>query len=116
MSTINYPAHSLGAFRGCRHGDAIAYTATLEATGSEAVTAILRQLENAGLCAPIPEYFGEMSAGATMRPDYYAVLDIVDAEGCWFDNRAIPTKAEFDRLREALSLRIKSTDCEDGCN
>lgn len=113
--TAEFQPHSLGAFRGCRHGDAIAYRATLEATGADAVSVLLRQLEDAGLCASHSAFVGDMDDAATGCPDYYAVLDVLDAEGCWADNLAIPTKVEFDKIREALSLRIESSDCEHGC-
>lgn len=113
--TLDFQPHSLGAFRACRHGDAIAYRATLESTGPKAVAALLRQLENAGLCAPHSEFSGEMDDGAAGTPDYYAVLDIIDANGSWADNLTVPTRADFDQLRDALSLRINSSDCEHGC-
>ncbi|CQD24256.1 hypothetical protein BN1232_06127 [Mycobacterium lentiflavum] len=42
--TVYGTAHTLGAFRACPHGDAIAYAATLESNGPAAVAAILTQL------------------------------------------------------------------------
>lgn len=113
--TADFQAQTLGAFRGCRHGDAIAYRATLETTGPQAVSAILLAFQRAGLCAPHTEFSGVMDDGATDKPDYYAVLDLVDAEGCVGDNLAIPTQVEFDQLREALKLRVTSSDCDEGC-
>ncbi|MFN6554659.1 hypothetical protein ACP6C3_30940 [Mycolicibacterium septicum] len=116
LMTPAFQAHSLGAFRGCCHGDAIAYTATLEATGEHAVHALLGRLREAGLCLPHEAFSGDMNdqAAAGSR-DYYAVLDIKDTDGNWLDNLAVPTKSEFDQLREALSLRIESSDCDLGC-
>lgn len=113
--TVDFQPHSLGAFRGCCHGDAISYRATLESSGPIAVETLLRQLRSAQLIATWSEFPGEMRDSAASRPDYYAVLDIVDDKGCWADNLAIPTKTEFDTLRETLGLRIKSTDCDEGC-
>lgn len=42
--TVDFEAQTLGAFRGCRHGDAIAYRATLETTGpqDEEIFALVR--------------------------------------------------------------------------
>lgn len=116
LMTPTFLAHSLGAFRGCCHGDAISYTATLEATGEHAVHALLGRLREADLCLPHEAFPGDMNdqAAAGSR-DYYAVLDIKEADGNWFNNLAVPTKSEFDQLREALSLRIESSDCDLGC-
>ncbi|GAT07728.1 uncharacterized protein RMCN_0861 [Mycolicibacterium novocastrense] len=98
---------SLGAVRKCQHGEWITYSATLETRGAEAVHALLDRLENAGLCTP------HLRFGS---PDVYAVLGtIYTDEGMFSGDQAIPTKVEFDRLNEALSLRIRSSDCEQGC-
>jgi hypothetical protein len=103
------PAHGLGAFRSCRHGDAIAYNATLESSGPEAVelivSALRRQyyLADHGCCA-VGTKFG-----------CYAVLDITDDEGCMLDTICVPDMHAFDHLRHALSLRITSSDCDQGC-
>ena len=115
MTATSPNAHSLGAFRGCRHDYAIAYRATLEATGQSAITTILTALENANLCASHDTFDGEMRAGAITTPDYYAVLDITDRDGLWIDTRAIPTESAFEQIRQTLALRIKSSDCDAGC-
>jgi hypothetical protein len=109
VTAVPAAARGLGAFRGCRHGDAIAYRATLEATGVNAVGAVLAALERADLCTH------KMHDAATERPDYYAVLDIIDDRGCVLGDRVIPNKAAFEHLRAALNLRVSSSDCDAGC-
>jgi hypothetical protein len=92
-------ARSVAAFRACRHDAGIAYRATLEATGPQAVNAVLAGMTRGGLIEAVHEE-GD-----------FAVLDIIDATGSPIDDRAIRTEAAFDRLREILHLRVTCSDC-----
>lgn len=111
--------HSIVALRMCQHWFNINYRATLESTDPHAVAALVRQLQSAGLCfdhRQNEQFFGgEMSDNPSGPPDYYAVLDHIGENSSWCANLTIPTKAEFDKLREALALRIISSDCGHGC-
>ena len=99
-------AHTLGAFRACRHGDAIAYAATLESNGPAAVAAIIKQIRRR-------RYLTDHS-GLACR--HHAVLDVMNDNGQIIDTICVPNRAAFDHLREALSLRVTDSDCYRGCN
>lgn len=98
--------HTLGAFRACPHGDAIAYAATLESSGPAAVAAILIQLRRR-------RYLIDYAA---IGCRHHAVLDILNDNDHIVDTICAPDRCAFDRLREALRLRVTSSDCDRGCN
>jgi hypothetical protein len=99
-------AHTLGAFRACSHGDAIAYAATLESNGPAAVAAILTQLRRRRY----------LTDHAAIGCRHHAVLDILNDNDQIVDTICIPDRSAFDHLREALRLRVTSSDCDRGCN
>lgn len=101
-------AHTLGAFRACEHDDAIAYSATLEAVGPEAVASIVRALR-------VRSHLSSCDGATPRHSGCFAVLDLVDDQGCWFDNYCIPDLSSFEHIRAALNLRVISSDCEQGC-
>lgn len=95
--------HTLGAFRACPHGHAIAYRATLETQGAEAVQMILTAMS----CEPFIR--------SSEHADRYAVLDILDTNGAILDTRDIPDKTAFDKIRDSLALKVTASDCDHGC-
>lgn len=99
-------AHTLGAFRACRHGDAIAYAATRESDGPAAVATIINQLRRR---RHLTDHCG-------LGCRHHAVLDIISGNGQIIDTICVSSRAAFDHLREALSLRATSSDCDRGCN
>jgi hypothetical protein len=104
--TASSTAHTLGAFRACPHGDAIAYAATRESNGPAAVAAILTQLRR--------RRYRTDHAGIGCR--HHAVLDVINDNGQLVDTICVPDSAAFDHLRQALSLRLTRSDCDRGCN
>lgn len=101
VMTASPCAHSVAAFRACRHDAGIGYRASLEATGPQAVDAVLAALSRDGLIE------------TTHHQGDFAVLDIVDVAGAPIADRAIRTEAAFDRLRQALHLRVTCSDCSE---
>lgn len=94
-------AHGVAAFRACRHDAGIGYRATLEAAGPQAVDAIVANLSREGLIESA-HHHGD-----------FAVLDIIDVTGSTVADWAIRTETAFERLREALHLRVTSSDCDE---
>lgn len=102
LSSVIANSYSLGAFRVCSHGQAIAYRANLEATGPQAVAAVLAAGGGIGhLCGSVgPSHSG-----------HYAVLEFLDSEGDIRGNRCIPTAEAFGWWVEAVELRAAWSDC-----
>ena len=102
-------AHTLGAFRACRHGDAITYDATLESSSPQAVAAITNALRRHG-------HLSNCDGTFASHDRCFAVLDLIDDRGHWLDTACIPDHHRFNHIRRTLALRITNTDCEHGCH
>ncbi|MDD4865720.1 MAG: hypothetical protein PHQ28_00885 [Mycobacterium sp.] len=94
-------AHSVAVFRACQHDAGIGYSATIEAKGRAAVAALLTGLARDGL------------VDVHCRRDDFAVLDIVDNQGTPLADRGIRTSTAFERIRDALRLRVTCSDCDE---
>lgn len=94
-------AHTVAVFRACRHDAGIGYSAAIEAKGKDAVGALLAGLARDGLVE------------IDCLSDDFAVLDIVDSQGTPIADRGIRTSAAFERIRDALRLRVTCSDCDE---
>ena len=107
MHPVSSDAHTIGVWRECVHGDAMAYRATLEGAGYRAVRTIVDAAAADGFLTD-PVTLGD-------NDPWWGTLDIYDANHSLIDGFHIPSRTAWQWWHHAAELQLDSTDC-DICN
>lgn len=99
----------LGAFLACEHDRGINYRAVMEATGPDAVAAVLAGAERKGMWCSFRDE--DADEGENLHRHCYAVLDLLDADGDEIGDQCIPTVEAWAWWVRAVELRATSSDC-----
>lgn len=95
------PAATIGAFRECRHGHAIAYAATLESTGPAVVARLIDTATAAG-----------HAVESSPKPDTtIGAVDLLDTTGDILGDVSVPTEASWAWWVTAAELHPRQSDC-----